>query len=96
MYSNCVFLLIITLLFVCKMHKNVYLTTISQRDIQACYFFACFPLSLITALHSKTQMQFSASPGAQSLPFDWRAVEKTSSPGLDVPLEATGTERHGR
>ena len=84
--SNRVFLLIISLLFVCKMQRNV--TTISRHDIQN--FFACFPLSLITALHSKTQMQFSASPGAQSLPFDWRAVEKTSSPGLDVPLVATG------
>lgn len=49
----------------------------------------CFPL--ITALHSKTQMQFSVSPGAQSLPFDWRAVEKTSSSRLDVALVATDT-----
>lgn len=57
----------------------------------SCYFRACVPLSLIRELHSKMQMQFSVSPGAQSLPFDWRAAEETSSSWLVVPLVATDT-----
>lgn len=46
------------------------------------------PLFFIRALHCKAQMRSSDIPGVQSLPFDWRAAEETSSFRLSVQQAA--------
>lgn len=46
------------------------------------------PLFFIRALHCQTQMRSSDIPGVQSLPFDWRAAEETSSFRLSVQQPA--------
>ena len=100
--SNCItglyFAIKNSLLLVCQFKKkqnkeSPHGTIVIKRysGLHPFCFHACCRLSLITALHTKTQMQSSVSPGAQSLPFDWRAVEKTSWSRLDVPLVATDT-----
>lgn len=73
-----------------KIKENVSVLSRYKKICLQCYFLACFPLSLIR-VHSKMQRQFSVLPGAQSLPFDWRAEEKTSSTRLDVLPVATNT-----